>query len=398
MLIKIHKNVNLIKVEDLYKQLEVGASINAKIDVLFPSELTINYLGITPALIQFISTWIRYENSGKLMLDVLKPDSEKILQLYKNEFIFPIVGLVWNSNGIFDREGNSLRNVFTEYQNKVFSKMKKVEAFRGEKLLLTNLDHLPKENGILSCFEKSGSFISNESELLESLQYTLEFEVFRNYFESRKEFKKIEIELVGIIYELMKNTFEWATNNEEKIPYDPNIRGVLVKHNKKTRSTLIKENIDNKAITEYFQSDIFKENTLNQIHFLEISVFDSGAGFVNKYKSCNKDSSDLSDVEIIKKCLIKHNTIAKSLDKDEKGLGLDRILNILNRKGFLRIRTGKKSLYRNLITDQYKSIEKNDTQQMVLYDWLLNDKDKYSDMAKASGSTITIIYPLAINN
>ncbi|MBF4466258.1 hypothetical protein [Flavobacterium sp. LC2016-12] len=397
MIIKIHKNINLTRVENLYKQLEIGISIKAKIDILFPIELTVNYLGITPALIQFISTWIRYNKSGKLMLDLVKPDSEKIINLYKNEFIFPIAGLVWNHNGIFDREGNNLRNLLSESQNKVFAKMKRVEAYRGEKLLLTNLDHLPKENGILPCFEKNGLFVSNESDLMESLKDTLENEVFRNYFESRLEFKKIEIELIGIIHELMKNTFEWARDDQNGVPFETNIRGLLVKHNKKTRSALIKENKDIKAIIEYFNSSLFKENNLQQIRFLEISVFDSGAGFVNKFRSSNKNYENSNDVDIIKRCLIKHNTIAKSLDKDEKGLGLDRILKILNGKGFLRIRTGTKSLYRNLINDQYKNVESNSTEQMILFDWILNDNNKYSDISNVSGSVITIIYPLSIN-
>jgi hypothetical protein len=397
-IITVDKNIGLTEIDNLYSELYRAIRTNALIDILIPKELKKNYLGITPNLIQFIATWVRYNNSGKLRIDVDNPSDELVNNIYENEFIFPIVSLVWDANGVFDKSGkNNLRENFKKNQNDIFLRMKKVEAYKkGEKLLLTNLDHFSSEKGILSCFEKNGEFISNENNLLESLKYTLLNDVFKYNKETRAYYEKEQLELNGIVYELMKNTFEWAKDNENGVPYDPNIRGLLMKFYKKTRIKLLEEYQGNLAVCDYFNNKLLKENVKGELYFLEISVFDSGAGFVQKFKSLNENTV-LSDIDIIKKCLIKHNTSAKGLDKFDKGLGLDRILNILTGRGFFRIKTGNRCLYRNLISHNLKSNETNNVNNMELFDWKTNQNDVFTEYENASGSVITIIYPLSLN-
>ncbi|KAF2342280.1 hypothetical protein [Flavobacterium tistrianum] len=396
-IIKVDKNIGLIEIDHLYTELYDAIKNNYLIDIIIPIMLKKNYLGITPSLIQYISTWIRYNQSGKLRLDIENPSDDMIRDIYENEFIFPIISLVWDTNGVFDKSGNnSLRNNLKIMQNATFLKMKKVEAFKGEKLLLTNFDHLSENKGILPCFERNGEFISNENELLESLKTTIHNDVLKYDATTRKNYIEEQYELNGIIYELMKNTFEWAKDNETGVPYDPNIRGLLMKFYKKTRVKLIQEYNSNNAVCDYFKSDLLKENDKGEIYFLEISVFDSGAGFVQKYKALNNDTQ-LNNIDIIKKCLIKHNTSAKGLDRFDKGLGLDRILNILNRKGFFRIKTGSTCLYRNLILNPLKLEETDTDNEMELFDWRTDDKDNFTEYVNASGSVITIIYPLSLN-
>ena len=397
-IITVDKNIGLTEIDNLYTDLYRAIRMNALIDVLIPKELKKNYLGITPNLIQFVATWVRYKNSGKLRIDIENPTEELVNEIYENEFIFPIVSIVWDANGVFDKSGeNSLRENFKRNQNDIFLRMKRVEAYKkGEKLLLTNLDHFSSEKGILSCFEKNGEFISNENNLLESLKYTLSNDVFKYNKETRAYYEKEQLELNGIVYELMKNTFEWAKNDENGVSYDPNIRGLLMKFYKKTRTKLLEEYRGNLPVCDYFNNKLLKENVKGELYFLEISVFDSGAGFVQKYKSLNENTT-LSDIEIIKECLIKHNTSAKGLDKFDKGLGLDRILNILTGKGFFRIKTGNRCLYRNMISHKLLSKETNNVNDMQLFDWKTNQNDVFTEYESASGSVITIIYPLSLN-
>jgi hypothetical protein len=394
-IITVDKNIGLTEIDNLYTDLYRAIRMNALIDILIPKELKKNYLGITPNLIQFIATWIRYKNSGKLRIDVVNPSEELVNEIYENEFFFPIVSLVWDANGVFDKSGeNNLRENFKRNQNDIFLRMKRVEAYKkGEKLLLTNLDHFSSEKGILSCFEKNGEFISNENNLLESLKYTLLNNVFKYNKDTRRYYEKEQLELNGIVYELMKNTFEWAKDDENGVSYDPNIRGLLMKFYKKPRIKLLEEYKENIAVCDYFSNKLLKENVKGELYFLEISVFDSGAGFVQKFKSLN-DNTVLGDVDIIKKCLIKHNTSAKGLDKFDKGLGLDRILNILTGRGFFRVKTGNRCLYRNLISQNLKS---NETNNMELFDWKTNQNNIFTEYENASGSVITIIYPLSLN-
>src|SRR5690606_28459534 len=98
-----------------------------------------------------------------------------------------------------------------------------------------------------------------------------------------------------------KNTFEWGNKDKNNVPLDPSLRGLIVKFYKKTRSALLEDFKSHKGLITYFKSSTLKENSKSEIYFLEIDVFDSGIGFVEKFKSLNK-SEEISDIEIIKKC------------------------------------------------------------------------------------------------
>lgn len=326
--IKINKSVKLDEVEQLYTQLNQHIKLDIVVDVLLPVELDSSYIGIVPTLYQFVFTWMRYEKSGKLLIDISNPEATDYEELYENELIFPLVSLVWNENEVFDKTGKiNLRKYLKSYNTIYFDRMKAVNAQKNWKLLLTNFDHLSEDRGILPCFEINGVFTANETTLSNNLKGGIQ-QLLGYSKDAQNSYDEIKVHLMGIVYELMKNTFEWGNKDENNVPLDPSLRGLLIKFYKKKRRKLVEEFKIHKGLTTYFKSDVLKENSLSEIYFLEIDVFDSGVGFVKKYKSLNP-SEKLSDIDIIKKCLIKHNTSAKGLEKGDKGIGLDRILTIL---------------------------------------------------------------------
>lgn len=392
--IKINKNIKLDEVEQLYTQLYHHIKLDIVVDVLLPVELDSSYIGIVPSLYQFVFTWMRYNKSGKLLLEISKPDATNYEVLYENELIFPLVCLVWNKNEVFDKTGKiNLRRYLKNYNTIYFDRMKAVTAQKNWKLLLTNFDHLSEDYGILPCFEVNGLFTANETSLSNNLKGGIQ-QLLSYSKDAQKSYNEIKVHLMSIVYELMKNTYEWGSKDEYNVPLDPSLRGLLVKFYKKTRRKLVEEFKSHKGLSTYFSSDALKENAVSEIYFLEIDVFDSGVGFVKKYKSLNP-SEKLSDMDIIKKCLIKHNTSAKGLEKDDKGIGLDRILNILDGKGFLRIKTANNNVYRNLISNPYKKIERESVADMELFDWKNNSNEIYTNYPHVEGSIITIIYPLS---
>lgn len=396
--ISIKKDTKLQDIDDLYKQLGNYATNYPEIsvDLLLPIELisSSNYIGIIPSLYQFVFTWIRYENSGKLLLDITNPEKANFDEIYENELIFPLVSLVWNKNGIFNNTGKvNLRSFLKNFNVNYFDKMKAVEAQKNWKLLLTNFDHLPEERGILPCFERNGEFTATETTISNSLKKGIQ-QVLSYSIDAQESYEEIRPHLMGIIYELMKNTFEWGNKDENNVPLDPSLRGLLIKFYKKTRNALVEDFKNHKGLSTYFKDSALKENSKSEIYFIEIDVFDSGVGFVKKFKSLNK-TGNISDIEIIKKCLIKHSTSAKGLGKDDKGLGLDRILTILDGRGFLRIKTGSSCVYRDLINQPYKKLTTNEIDKMNLLDWKSNSNSNYTEYIQAKGSLITIIYPLS---
>jgi hypothetical protein len=396
--IKVPKSLDLLSLDKLYGDLHRKLERKIITDLMIPYELTKNYLGISANLIQFTATWLRSSFSGKLIIDIETPNQKLIDGILKNEFLLPLIGLVWNNNGVYDKEGTNLRKYLGKPLNEVFLKMSKVESLKGDKLLLTNLDHLPNNLGILPCFENDGEFINNETELAESLEDVLLQNVLRNYKETHLVYQNIKRSFSKVVFELMKNTFEWAKADENDTPLDPNTRGVIIKFNKRLRSKLLEDYKSNQGVLKYFENNRLKENDKGELYFLEISVFDSGVGFVSKYKSTKDNTKNLSDIDIIRKCLIKHNTSSIGINKGDKGKGLDRILRNLNGKGWIRIKTGNKCIYRNLISEPYIAISPEEIERMQLFDWTKNSDNAFSNYEPACGSVITIIYPLSINN
>ena len=407
-IIKIDKNIKLEDVESCYAELHGYINNQLSVDLSLPKILEHTYFGLIPSLYQFAVTWVRYSNSGKLLLDIDNINETDLDKLYENELLFPLISLVWNKNEVYNKSGAiNLRTFLKKYNQIVFEKMKGVRqvnlfdesinpsALKGSNLLLTVFDHLPEQHGILPCFEVNGEFVRNESifgnNLLPGISQVLQYskELISNFNLASKD-------IIGITYELMKNTYEWAKDDENRVPIDPSLRGLIIRYYKKRRASLLEDFVKHKGLTDYFQSNFLKENSQNELYFLEISVFDSGIGFIDKFKSLNPTET-LSDIDILKKCLIVHNTSAKGLYKDDKGIGLDRILTILNNKGFLRIKTGNLCVYRNLITHNHKELDKEDVNSMELFDWNKNSNTDYTSFKNAKGAVVTIIYPLSIN-
>lgn len=391
--ISIEKTSKLETIETYYTRLNEAKAADVSVDVLLPKELHNYYLGLVPSLLQFIITWVRYPKAGRLLIDIDVSSDEILAELYKNELIFSAVVLVWNKTGVFTKGGVNLRGELNGKNREFRERMLAGRSITGHKLLLTDFDHLGSEL-LLPCFGNSYEFISSKSQLWNSIKKGIE-DVFFYFTEVPYSFEESGNNFISIIYELMKNTFEWGKEDENNVPLDPNIRGVLVKFFKKKRGSLLEDYGNHVGLRNFFGSEKLKENNLQELYFLEISVFDGGVGFSRKYKASNPLAKSLTEVDIIKKCLIKHMTSAKGMDKEDKGIGLDEILNRLDRRGFLRIKSGHTCVYRNLITHPY--IEVKDVEHMVLYDWKSNSDKKFTQFKESEGAVITIIYPLVID-
>lgn len=375
-----------------YDRLNRMKDEDAEVDLIIPTDLDLYYIGIVPAIFQFIVSWIRYPKSGKLVVEV--PD-EFDDTLVKNEFLFPVLALAWDQKSItdFERKRN-LRIELRESMNKAFQLMKEFKTIKRERLLLFNSDHLPRRTGILKCFEIENEFIGNYTILKKHLEQSISEEVLGFSSPIKKEYRKVSIPINMIIYELMKNTFMWAREAEHEIPIEPSVRGFSLKFVKKRRDNLVADFSDHKGLSGYFKNERLLENNLRELYLLELTVFDTGIGMIDKWKSLNANESE-SDINILKKCLTKHMTSVQGIHSEDHGIGLDRMMRVLDSKGFLRIRTNGLAVYRDLIANPYKQLK--DYEKMSLYDWDNQSADKIEQKSNASGTVISIIYPLALN-
>lgn len=390
--IRIKNSIKLFEVDNLYDQL--NENLSDKIDLRLPRSVDKYFFSLAPSLIQFAATWIRSEKKGKLIVDLNLEDTSTAEKYYEQEIFFPIISLAWNDVPITNLLGDNLRPFLRQFQNKFILKMRKAEAMKGEKLLLLNLDHFDSENGILNFFEQNGSFSAIEKDLEAVLKKPLTSDVIK-YARSKAEIEKKFSDVVGIIFELMKNTFEWGKENELGVPWNPNIRGLYVRSYKKNQANVLSENGSDNNISEYFSNQSLETNESQQLFFIEISVFDTGSGFIKKFNNKTKIKDDFT---ILKSCLIKHQTSSTGNLENDKGIGLDRILSLLDDNGFIRIKTDKYCVYRNMIKDRYRLSENYNPDIMQIFDWQTGSEKLLSLNKECSGTIVSVLYPISFTN
>lgn len=390
--IRIKNSIKLFEVDKLYDQLNENSS--DKIDLRLPRNIDKYFFSLAPSIIQFAATWIRSEKRGKLIIDLKLNDIQLAEKYYEQEIFFPIVSMAWNEITISNVSGDNLRPFLRQFQNKFILKMRNAEAMKGEKLLLLNLDHFDSESGILNFFEQNGSFNAIEEDLEAILKKPITTDVIK-YARSKAEIEKKFNDIVGIIFELMKNTFEWGRENALGVSWNPNIRGLYVRSYKKNQANILSENASDKNITDYFSHPSLETNDSHQLFFIEISVLDTGSGFIKKFNNKNNAKDDFT---ILKSCLIKHQTSSTGNLENDKGIGLDRILNLLDNKGFIRIKTDKYCVYRNMIKDRYRLSENYNPDIMQIFDWQTGSEKLLSLNDECSGTLVSVLYPISFNN
>lgn len=386
-MIQIDKKVTIDELEGQYTTLDRPGQI----DLIIPDSIESSDIGIIPALIQFVSTWVRRENAGKLQLN-LKDTPDSIEDFIKQPYAFPIVIMSWEKGIINAATQEDLKPLLKPYNLKMHQDMQSLNSLKGQKLILTCFDHLHPQKGLLNCFYNDDMTISSESTvsflLFPKISQVLSF----NKDAASKSIGSAMEDLISIIYELIKNTDDWATTDENNQPLSPNVRGLFLNFIKKKKSSFANRYKHHDGFKDYFNT--IEANNQDEVYLFEISVFDSGVGFVNRRIGSKEGNSATGkrQMEVIKECLVKNVTSAKGDSKEGKGFGLDRILQTIDNKGLLWIRTGNVSLYRNLKKDRY--IPTKDLDKISLYDWKTHSPNEGNSLGHVEGSVVTIIYPI----
>lgn len=392
--IKIPKSVTHSKIKSLQKSILSNLDYPGEVTMILPSEINNYKFSLLADLLQLTITLNKKTPISKIKFE-FEINEETLESLYGQEFIYPIISLLWNTASFVDLNNENVKSKLREFQNTFFLKMNSLSRLKGNKFILTNIDHFSNNKGLIKLLENSNGFNDNEEQIIDSVRHILVNYVLTYNKNNTEEIKNIVRDIGAIVYELSKNTYEWGKTDSLGIPISPSIRGVYLKFYNNKKENITKE-YQNTPLEEYFNQNALIERSLNDkgnIYYLEIMVFDSGVGFIEKFN----DKGKLSDIDVLKRCLIKNQTSATSNLKSKKGLGLDRILNILNKTGFIKISTDKYCVYRNLIKDEYKPIDINKLEDLKLEDWNKNNFS-FNESEKISGSYLSILYPFKNSN
>ena len=400
-MIKLDSKTNLSLLEEYYLKIQKKSPTDIQISK-FSTGIG---FGLVPAMIQFISTWHNVMSEGKIVLNVNLEsydlnDAQKIQELgdkylsqfYKLDFFFTIVTYCW-SRQIVDKKGLDLKPLLKIQNISTHERMQKQIGGGGNKYILSCFDHLSSKKGLLKAFYISDDFINNELTFDYAIDSSLKQVLSLNHNLRKFNYSPVHQDIVSIIYELMKNTHDWARTDIHNKPFKVNSRGLFMKLHRQKRDVYEREFEDHAGLKDYFSEKNFTSTNSDELYFLELSVFDTGIGYVHRYSGIPANNfNPIQQVEIIKQCLIVNNTSSTGLEKNSKGKGLDRIMNILNKKGLFWIRTGNVSVFRNLVIRHY--LEKTDIEKIELFDWFSNSTTNISNLSEVRGSVFTLVYPI----
>jgi hypothetical protein len=190
-----------------------------------------------------------------------------------------------------------------------------------------------------------------------------------------------------ILFETFRNTHQWARTSVEGVPIRRAVRGVLMRryrqHAAVPHSDLPARHASDAPLGRFLANHLDHAGSGG---VLELSVFDGGPGLVRRLRGTNDITSLSLDEEraACLACFDKHNT---SSGIRHRGIGLYASMRALDQLGgFLRLRTGRMSLYRDF---QDKPFQEGELASFV--DWPTQDKQAYADVA---GTVLTFIIPI----
>jgi hypothetical protein len=386
-MIKITSNISITKIQNLYS--ELATSNEAVIDVHLPKKIEKLDFGLLFSYLQFLATWVRNSRSGMLHLPV-NSTGEAIEYLDNNEFVYPSIVLAWEKE-IVNANGENLKSELKNPSKEYFNRMDFFDL-KGISVPIYCFDHDKSNRGLSRHLYKNYRELVNEP--------TLGFNLF-NAFKKVGDFNKGAFRIgvkehyddfIAIIHELFTNTHEHAKTNELGYNLYPNIRALQLKFHKKPINKFVEQFQDYEGLVDYFNSG-FTTNNLGELYLFEISILDSGSGFVKRYKKISDYNLNISEeIEIIKQCLYRHNTSAEGFRGEIKGIGLDRVLQTLDGKGFVRIKTGRADVFRDMKNNRY--YHHGNASEIQLNDFQNNSTNNFTVYPAAEGTLLSIFYPL----
>jgi hypothetical protein len=300
---------------------------------------------------------------------------------------------VWKNCDIEDENGNSLKKELRKFTADFRDKIDFLHNIPIEEIAIPNFDHYSKSLGLSHWFYSLDfEFYEIPSKLNNTIYRVFEclsINLKRKIINSNND---IIEDIQTIIWELMRNTHEHAVKDYlNQVNLSPNTRGVYFRIQRSSKNNFIKGASKHKGLSSYYEGALVEGDNF----LLEISVFDSGPGLVKRFLGVKwEDNLDIrEDINTIKQCLIKGQTSINTSKGFSKGFGLDEVLKLLNKKqGFLKIRTGRASLYRDLIKSPY--LETQDLSKVVLNDWTNSSSSSYTNMNNVEGTVLTMVYPI----
>lgn len=192
--------------------------------------------------------------------------------------------------------------------------------------------------------------------------------------------------LAAALYELFRNTEEHAKLDDRGNQLRRSLRGIHARRHAIEPGSMADIVGTFEPLADWARRLSKPRSDSRDAQMLELSVFDSGPGFAARWSGRPLDLIDPhEELDAIVRCFSKHGS---SKARSAAGLGLCNLVDLLRAKGgFLRLRTGRRSLYADLSLEHARHYG----EPPDLRAWTTG----VGDPARVAGTLMTLLIPLA---
>ncbi|MCA9801199.1 MAG: hypothetical protein KC777_04400 [Cyanobacteria bacterium HKST-UBA02] len=384
----IESSITLSQLESLYQNIDsaLGSELSPSISYSYAGAF-----GLEAALIQFIASWQRIHPQGEVVLDCDLVDFSDFLRkayTHPSNITACYFGEKFTDCAHAQISKSAVLKLATPILEAMFRDDYRTITGSSEFALLCFRNH---PNEFLPCLyeQPAQGRVRSRDQIRDLIEKILATQTDTS--KQRLSFESLASSLGPLLHELIKNTDDHSLTDEDGNFYPKGVRGIIVKTASLDRGDLLSGySGSNRRLTTYLNGRLSAVGRdTPRLTFLEVSVIDTGPGLARRWlsKDLGRPVRDLAPISIdverkaVIDCFRKYMTTKPS---DSSGMGLTAVLNHLQRlKGFLRLRTGRLSLFQALDKKQSEI-------EFSPHDW---DK-KLPMLPEAAGTTFTICVPV----
>ncbi|QYE37247.1 hypothetical protein KZX46_21680 (plasmid) [Polymorphobacter sp. PAMC 29334] len=310
-----------------------------------PTRSRANVGGGEPAVLQAVLTWASAQSVARIRT-YARDSVDQQLETLTSHLVGTCAAL------LCDRaDGLDHRDVTAEVRELALERLHGLQGStprnwsRGSQIEILCADHLGWSSPeTLYATSDAGNRLLSRKEFDRVAELILQHTV-PDYFPARED-HDLRIGIADALYELFRNTDEYGRADEHGNSIGRSIRGLHARRQAISRTGLAKMVEASRPLADYCDR-LEPRGKRRDIQLLELSVFDSGPGYAPHW--LGRPLADITreeELEAIETCFDKHATRKAN---STAGMGLSTVVDILRRRnGFMRLRTGRQSLYADL--------------------------------------------------
>ena len=356
-----------------------------------------SHFGGLSSAIQAINTWARSSKTGVLHLSQGKRSKEQLVES-TIEQPFKIIASMMATEIVtndINKEGIK-KTVYSAIKKNIEGQSKSLAgATRGGLCSYIFIDHSSKGFDKNFYIQADPTPVPKQISQFENIIYSMiHHSLTVSGGASALPSKKQVHEIGRVFYELFCNTHEHGSREKLKSKWiKPANRVLYTNAINLVESAVNAIKVENTALGNYLNS--FSMTSSNRYRFIELSLIDSGLGFVGRWIADNKYTGSASELglpeeySVFEKCFTFRDT---SSGEDHKGTGLPVVMQKLTElNGFMKVRSGRISVYRDFKNQPYSLGDLCD-----FYDKVSHKRcsENLTEMAQVVGVAITVLLPL----